>query len=220
MSIRALAFAAGAAALAFAVPALAGGETSTSTTTTRDADGHVERVIVLSEHGDRHGGNENHVYTIPTGGGAFEIHGRDGTVYRLDRDDGGPFVVNDRDGTTYRVGQGDGVVVLRAKDGRTYRVDGGQRDFMIHARDGRAYRLSALGGCGAAHPLVDRSTGDGGENNRVLICSDHDVSAAERTSRLEHALERIQQMDGLSDSSKERVTAALRQAIEELRNAH
>jgi hypothetical protein len=181
----------------------------------------------------------NHVYTIRTDGGAFEIHASDGAAYRFDSDDGGLFVVDDKGGTPHRVGH-DGVLVLRAGDGRTLRVDGDShrvfvlrakdggadragdapRAFAIHARDGRSYRLSALESCGAATPLVDRPSAEGGGRTRIVICGDHERGNADPAAQLERVLERMQHLEGLSDSSKERVTAALREAIEQLHSAH
>jgi hypothetical protein len=73
----------------------------------------------------------------------------------------------------------------------------------------------------ADHPFVDRSSADGRERTKIVLCTrGEEVSSEDRSARLEHVLERIQHMDGLSDASKERVTAALRGAIEELRNSH
>lgn len=177
------------------------------------------------------------VYTMRPGGGTYEIRTRNGMVYRLDRDDGGLFVVNDKDGVTYRVGRGDGgVLVLRARDGRTYRVDGeSRRAFVVRVKDGiaerheggplvlqlrrgdgHAYRLSALETCGGAEPLVDRSSPDG--HRRTVICGDHGPGAAGRIAQLEDILARMRQMEGLSESNRERVVAALREAIDQLRN--
>ena len=87
----------------------------------------------------------------------------------------------------------------------------------------RVYSLDRdhLVDCGADRRIIERSSPDGHEHSKVVLCTrGEEVSAEERSARLEHVLERIQHMDGLSDSSKERVTAALRGAIEELRNAH
>ncbi|HEX4737933.1 MAG TPA: hypothetical protein VH331_10260 [Allosphingosinicella sp.] len=180
------------------------------------------------------------IYTVRPNGGTFEIHAGDGTVYRVDRDDGGAFVVNAKDGTTYRVGHGDnGVLVLRAKDGHTYRVDGvarhaivlrgregetfrvGQAPLVLKLRQGggHPYQLSALESCGGVRPLVDQSSADGHDRTKIVIC-DGQASGADNIARLEHVLERVQHMDALSDASRERVAAALREAIEQLRSAH
>src|SRR5581483_207340 len=69
-----------------------------------------ESVIVLSEshHQDGQGAKparsgardgQARVYAVRPNGGTYEIHARDGTLYRVDRDDGGAFVVNAKDGT-------------------------------------------------------------------------------------------------------------------------
>ena len=87
----------------------------------------------------------------------------------------------------------------------------------------RVYSLDRdhLVDCGADRRVIERSSPDGREHSKVVLCTrGEEVSAEERSTRLEHVMERIQHMDGLSESSKERVTAALRGAIEELRNAH
>jgi hypothetical protein len=90
--------------------------------------------------------------------------------------------------------------------------------------DGHRVRVFGLNGdgeidCGADHRVIERSSPDGHEHSKIVLCGRTDLSADERSARLEHVLERIQHMDGLSDSSKERVAAALRGAIEELRSA-
>lgn len=84
----------------------------------------------------------------------------------------------------------------------------------------RVYAVGANMADCADHPLVDNATPDGHDRTRVIICAHRELSAADRSTQLEHVIERVQHMDGLSDSSKERVTAALREAIEQLRNAH
>ena len=86
----------------------------------------------------------------------------------------------------------------------------------------RVYGLDGANvtGCADRPPLVDHATPDGHERTRVIVCERRELSAAERSTQLEHVMDRIQHMDGLSDSSKERVTAALREAIDQLRNTH
>lgn len=181
-----------------------------------------------------------HIYTVRPDADRFEIHAGDGTIYRLDRDDGGLFVVSARDGTTYRIGRGDnGVFVLRAKDGDADRVDKvARRAIVLRGREGETFRvgqaplvlklregsgrpiqLSALERCGAARPLVDQSSADGQDRTKIIVCDGH-ASGAENVARLEHVLDRVQHMDALPDASRERVVAALREAIEQLRSAH
>ena len=119
----------------------------------------------------------------------------------------GPTVVRDNDRVIvmtdrHRVSGNEG----QLPEGRRFRVYGGNGEEM--------------GDCGADRHVVDRSSPDGHERTKVIICGHTELSAEERSARLEHVLERIQHMDGLSDASKDRVTAALRGAIEELRNTH
>jgi hypothetical protein len=98
--------------------------------------------------------------------------------------------------------------------------DHGQADAGSDHRRLRVFGLDgANAGC-ADHPLVDRATPDGQQRTRVIVCERRELSAAERSTQLEHVMDRIQHMDGLSDTSKERVTAALREAIDQLRNTH
>ncbi|HEY1606589.1 MAG TPA: hypothetical protein VGF77_13435 [Allosphingosinicella sp.] len=186
------------------------------------------------------------VYTLRTdGGNAIELRAKDGQTYRIDRGDGGVFVVNAKDGASYRVEPGDGgVIVIRAKDGRVYRVKSGpdraanagetSRIIRFRTEDGAAggiadsrhvlmldagngLRQLALEDCGGAAPLVDRTDGDGHDRTRILLCGNHAGGPADRSDELEHMLERLQDMDGLSDSIKLRVSADLRDAIEQLR---
>jgi hypothetical protein len=119
-----------------------------------------------------------------------------------------------------------------ARDNQTSRIvivtdahrDGRHDDARLE--EGRRFRIYSLDrdnlvDCGADQKVIERSSPDGREHSKVVLCTRGEVaSAEERSVRLEHVLERIQHMDGLSDSSKERVTAALRGAIEELRNSH
>src|SRR4051812_33317383 len=47
-----------------------------------------------------------------------------------------------------------------------------------------------MAGC-ADHPLVDQATPDGHERTRVLVCGHRQLSAADRSTQLEHVMERI-----------------------------
>ncbi|MEA3001659.1 MAG: hypothetical protein QOH81_447 [Sphingomonadales bacterium] len=93
------------------------------------------------------------------------------------------------------------------------------------AAEGRRVRIfnmndAHVADCAADHPpLVDRGSADGHDRTRIVLCGHRELSAADRSAQLERVLERVQHMDGLSDSSKERVTAALREAIDQLRTA-
>jgi hypothetical protein len=127
-----------------------------------------------------------------------------------------------QDGTTTTVrdrdGQAERVIVLTDRHGQHGPDDAA-------AESDRRVRVFSMGDghmadCGADHPaLVDRGSADGHERTRVVLCGHRELSAADRSVQLEHVLDRVQHMDGLSDSSKERVTAALREAIDQLRTA-
>ena len=118
----------------------------------------------------------------------------------------------------------DGTYRVQGNDGTVYQIDGGNGVAVVHAKDGKTYRVLAMGdravACGPAHALVDQQGGDAHDKTRVILCGNEAANPAERADRLEHMMDRIQHMDGLSDSSKERLTTALREAITELRAAH
>ncbi|HEX5183384.1 MAG TPA: hypothetical protein VFW19_09570 [Allosphingosinicella sp.] len=185
------------------------------------------------------------IYTLRTdGGNAVVLRAKDGQTYRIDRDHG-VFVVNAGDGASYRVEPDHGgVIVIRAEDGRVYRVKSGpdraanegeaSRVIRFRTMDGAAggiadtrhvlvldgghgLRQLALEDCGGAAPLVDRSDGEGSDRTRIILCGNQARGPADRSVELEHMLERLQDMDGVSDSVKLRVSAALRDAIEQLR---
>ncbi|MDB5693524.1 MAG: hypothetical protein JWO81_2587 [Alphaproteobacteria bacterium] len=114
-------------------------------------------------------------------------------------------------------GHGERVIILTDRHSE-HRADDGD------AEAGRRVRVFNMGDahgadCGAGHPLVDQGSADGHDRTRVILCGHRELSAVDRSTQLEHVLERVQHMDGLSDSSKERVTAALREAIDQLRSA-
>jgi 2-hydroxy-3-keto-5-methylthiopentenyl-1-phosphate phosphatase len=73
-----------------------------------------------------------------------------------------------------------------------------------------------LPGCDKAEVTDDR--GDTKEKTKVVFCGgDANLSAADRADRLEKVLARIQQNDALSAEHKEKVAAAMREAISKLR---
>ena len=125
-------------------------------------------------------------------------------------------------------GEHDGSTAVRDNDTRVIVMTDrhhaeGEADDQL--RPGRRFRVYGGNGaemidCGGDRHVTERSSPDGHERTKVVICGNTQLSAEARSERLEHVLERIQHMDGLSDASKERVTAALRGAIEELRNTH
>lgn len=82
----------------------------------------------------------------------------------------------------------------------------------------RRVRILDTSGDGPGCDRTEAGDPDGREKTKVIICGDPEVSAADRAARLEKALGRIQQNDQLSADHKARVTAALQEAIERLRN--
>ena len=136
------------------------------------------------------------------------------------------------------------VIVIREGDGkhdgktkriRTFRIEGdgaagpnGERirTFRVH-RDGKAgdgerhVRVLRLDGdrladCGGEE-VVRSETGDDKDKTKVIICSKGELTEAQRIEKIEKVLTRIQSNDDLSAEHKERVTAALRRAIEDMR---
>jgi hypothetical protein len=113
-------------------------------------------------------------------------------------------------------GQHERVIVLTDQ----LREHGGSEAGADGNRRVRVYGMGAHMPDCTDQPLVDHATPDGHERTRVVLCGHRQLSAADRSTQLEHVMERIQHMDGLSDASKERVAAALREAIDQLRNTH
>src|SRR3954467_2970575 len=70
--------------------------------------------------------------------------------------------------------------------------------------------------CTGAKDEVNESTADGREKTHIIVCGNGDVSPALRAERLQHALTRIDANDSLSAEHKEKVVAALRDAIARL----
>jgi hypothetical protein len=70
--------------------------------------------------------------------------------------------------------------------------------------------------CGDSDRTVTESS-DNGERTRIVLCSRGEANPARRVERLEQALGRIASSGQLTAEQKERVTAALREAIERLR---
>src|SRR3954469_21453704 len=73
--------------------------------------------------------------------------------------------------------------------------------------------------CTGARDEVNESSTDGREKTRIIVCGNGDVSPALRAERLQHALARIEANDSLSAEHKEKVVAALRDAIARLQTA-
>ncbi|MEA3035679.1 MAG: hypothetical protein QOH04_1444 [Sphingomonadales bacterium] len=74
--------------------------------------------------------------------------------------------------------------------------------------------------CTGAKDEVNESSADGREKTRIIVCGNGDVSPALRAERLQHALARIEANDSLSAEHKEKVVAALRDAIARLQTEH
>jgi hypothetical protein len=88
-------------------------------------------------------------------------------------------------------------------------------------QDGDARQRIRVLDVNADHPGCDKTEvndDNGREKTKVVICGGDHASAADRAARLEKALGRIQRNDELSAEHKARVTAALQDAIERLRN--
>jgi hypothetical protein len=89
--------------------------------------------------------------------------------------------------------------------------------------EGEAPRRLRILDVGDDKDCTRSETGDEGkERTRIIVCTKGGdaLASADRAEKLERALERIQQNDDLSAEHKERVAAALREAIERLRNTH
>lgn len=133
--------------------------------------------------------------------------------------------------------EGDGKHDGKAKRVRTFHIEGdgaagkdGERIRTFHVeRDGKAgdgerhVRVMRLDGdrladCGGEE-VVRSETGDENDKTKVIICSKGELTQAQRVEKIEKVLTRIQANDDLSAEQKERVTAALRRAIEDMRTA-
>jgi hypothetical protein len=89
-------------------------------------------------------------------------------------------------------------------------------------REGEArhrVRILDVDGDHAGCDKTEVNDSGGREKTKIVLCGGGDqASSADRAARLEQALGRIQQSDDLSAEHKARVTAALQDAIERLRN--
>ena len=115
--------------------------------------------------------------------------------------------------------EGDGDHDGKGKPVRTFHIE----RHGDHGKDGgrhvRAFRIDGdnMIDCDGEKTEVDESTGGERERTRVVICGKGDLNAAQRIERLEQALGRINANQELSVEHKEKVTAALREAMERLR---
>jgi hypothetical protein len=178
------------AGLGLAGPGLAAGQA-------RHRDGErVEKIIVITDHdgqGDARGERRDGESRIRT----FALQGADLS------DCGGQRTVresSDRDGRHRRV-----VICHMGGDA---------------PRDG-AIRAFSMDGIEAANCVGDRNareSGENGQHRQVVVCTRGSAaSAAMQAERLEQMLGRINANSELTADQKERVTAALREAIEQLR---
>ena len=76
----------------------------------------------------------------------------------------------------------------------------------------------ALAKCDGARKLIDESAGDEKEKTKVVICSKDGGSKLD-AEHLEQALSRINSNEHISAEHKEKIAAALREAIEKARSA-
>jgi hypothetical protein len=124
----------------------------------------------------------------------------------------------------------------RGKDGRvrTYRFDRGKAGENVrivrierdgpHAMDDARIRAFHFDGGNMENCEGERiASADTGEDSssrtRVLICSEGQLSEAQRIEKIERVLERIRANETLSAEHKARVTAALEEAIASMRAA-
>ena len=100
---------------------------------------------------------------------------------------------------------------------RTFHIDRdgkagkGERHVRVMRFDG-----GELADCGGEE-VVRSETGDDKDKTKVIICSKDQLTEAQRIEKIEKVLTRIQANDDLSAEHKDRVTAALRRAIEDMR---
>lgn len=81
-------------------------------------------------------------------------------------------------------------------------------------------RAELLAKCEAGKTEIEGTMAEGDrQRTRIVLCSKGGGDPAERTAQLEKALERIAGNESLSAEHRERMTTALREAIEESRAA-
>jgi hypothetical protein len=83
----------------------------------------------------------------------------------------------------------------------------------------RAFSMDGMNvvDCGGDRSVTESS--DNGRRTRIVLCGRREGNPAMRVERLEQVLGRLTSSDQLTPEQKERVTAALREAIERLRAA-
>jgi hypothetical protein len=67
---------------------------------------------------------------------------------------------------------------------------------------------------------VSQQSEDGKQKTKIVICSAGEASPADRAERLQRAIARVEANQELSAEHKEKVVAALREAIERLQATH
>ena len=118
------------------------------------------------------------------------------------------------------------VIILREGDSKHDRKGKRVRTFHIEgdgkAGDGERHVRVMRFGEGALHDcdgqeVVRSETGGENDKTKVIICSKEQLTEAQRIEKIEKVLNRIQSNDKLSAEHKEKVTAALRRAIDDMR---
>ena len=114
-------------------------------------------------------------------------------------------------------GDGDG----KGEHVRTFHIERHGEDGKAGGRHVRAFRIDGANmiDCDGEKTEIDEATGGERERTRtrVVICGKGDLNAAQRIEKLEKALSRINANQEISVEHKEKVTAALREAMERLR---
>ena len=104
-------------------------------------------------------------------------------------------------------------------------LEGAEADAKLKLKEGERVRIlrgdrsAMLAKCEGEKVEVDEAT-DGEkkkERTRIVLCTKGDADPAERAAHLEKALERIASNESLSAEHRERMTTALREALEEAR---
>jgi hypothetical protein len=108
-----------------------------------------------------------------------------------------------------------------------------ERVFVITDKDGHevrqevpgdtAVRVFNVGPNGAGCPgrqEVNAESAEGREKTHIILCAAGEGNDADRAEHLEQAISRIEQNQDLSAEHKEKVIAALREAIDRLNAAH
>ena len=197
------------------------------------SEGKVEKVIVVTRHGDRDGpGDEKgRIRTFSFNGVDVDCDGERNV--RESSDDGHRRIVICTRGKGGEAGRARvrafSMVDCRGDRARRESRDGDRQRIVICRRDGAGggdhVRTFAFNGvnvadCGGERTV--RESGEDGRRTRIVVCSSDGEGPGPdmQATRLERVLERINSSDDLTAEQKERVSAALREAIAQLRTAH